>query len=218
MTPAIKLTTISKRYYLHPDKPTLVENLNPFKIATEFWALKNINLMIGRGERVGIMGPNGSGKTTLLKIIAGITRPTTGTVETHGRIVSLIELTAGFHPEMNGIENIYLNGLLLGLTRKYIQSELQNIITYADIGDFIHQPTYTYSSGMLLRLGFAIAIHANPQILLLDENLSVGDQAFSRKIETTITKTLGSITLVVASHDQSLIKKFCTRVIQLHKM
>lgn len=213
---AIKLTNISKRYYLHPDKPTLVENLNPFKKSQEFWALKDINITIKKGERIGIIGPNGSGKTTLLKIIAGITKPTTGTIETYGKIVSLIELTAGFHPEMNGVDNIFINGMLLGMSKTEIKSKISKIISFADIGKYINQPLYTFSDGMRLRLGYSISIFSNPQIILLDETFSAGDSQFREKMEVEEKRMIKKkITMVMVSHWYEYIQKHTNSLISL---
>ncbi len=195
---AIKLTGVSKQYTIHHEKPTLVERLARGR-DEEFWALKDVNLTIRKGERVGIIGPNGSGKTTLLKIIAGITTPTTGTVETRGKIVSLIDLEAGFHPDLTGEQNIYLNGMLLGMKREEIEGKLDAIIRFADIGSFIDAPFYAYSAGMKLRLGFAIAAYANPDIFLVDEALVVGDSDF--KLKCLHALKMFDATLVFASHD-----------------
>lgn len=210
---AIRLSGVSKRYTIHHEKPTLVERLTRGK-DEEFWALKDVNLTIKKGERVGIIGPNGSGKTTLLKIIAGITTPTNGKVETHGKIVSLIDLEAGFHPDLTGIQNINLNGMLLGMTKQEIQGKLKAIISFADIGNFIDAPLFTYSNGMKLRLGFAIAVHANPDILILDEGISVGDKSFQEKSAVVIQKLIKrNITLFIVSHQIETIKQICRRYI-----
>lgn len=214
---AIRLTNISKRYTIHHEKPTLVEKLINGK-DEEFWALKDINLTIKKGERVGIIGPNGSGKTTLLKIIAGITTPTSGTIETHGKIVSLIDLEAGFHPELTGEQNIYLNGKLLGVKKEEIEAKLDTIIRFADIKQFIDTPLFTYSSGMKLRLGFAIAVHANPDILILDEGISVGDKSFQEKSAFTIQKLIKrGITLFMVSHQIATMEQICRRYIIFDK-
>ncbi len=214
---AIKLIDISKKYEIHHEKPTLVEKFVKGRNET-FWALNNINLIIKKGERVGIIGPNGSGKTTLLKIIAGITTPTDGTIHTHGKIVSLIDLEAGFHEDLTGIQNIYLNGMILGMSNKEINNKLSSIIRFADIKQFIDVPLYTYSSGMKLRLGFSVAIHANPQIVILDEGTSVGDYFFQKKIKKAIQQmTKRQNTLITASHDFLFLKQTCQRIIVLNK-
>ncbi len=214
---SIKLTNISKRYTIHHEKPTLSEKIIKGK-DEEFWALKKINLIIKKGEKVGIIGPNGSGKTTLLKIIAGITTPTSGLVETYGKIVSLIDLEAGFHPDLSGIENIYLNGLLLGMRKREITKKIKKIITFADIHQFIDAPLFTYSSGMKLRLGFSIAVHADPDILVLDEHLSAGDQNFQQKSFKRIQHLFKQKkTIIVVSHRLQLIEKACQRILLIKK-
>ena len=197
---AIKLTGVSKLYTIHHEKPTLVEKMVKGR-EERFLALNDVSLTIKKGEKIGIIGPNGSGKTTLLKIIAGITTPTSGMIETHGKIVSLIDLEAGFHPDLTGEQNIYLNGMLLGMSKKEIRKMFNAIIRFADIGKFIDAPLFMYSSGMKLRLGFAVAVHANPDILILDEGFSVGDKKFQEKcnekidqlfrIKKTITESSG---------------------------
>lgn len=214
-TPAIILTNVSKKYVIHHEKPTLVEKFINGKDET-FYALKNINLVINKGERVGIIGPNGSGKTTLLKIITGITTPTEGKVKTFGRVVSLIDLQAGFHPELTGYQNIFLNGMLLGMWKREIEQRLHSIIGFADIHQFIDAPVFTYSSGMMLRLGFSIAAHSNPDVLILDENLSVGDENFQVRSQKMIKRfSQKGKTLVVASHWLDYLKHNCSRIIWL---
>lgn len=215
---AVKLTRVSKQYILHPEKPTLIESINPFRQPQDYWALKDINLLIHQGERLLIQGPNGSGKTTLLKVIAGITAPTKGIVSVHGSIVSLIELTAGFHPELDGISNIFLNGTLLGMTTVEIQHQLPAIIHFADIGNFINQPLYTYSNGMKLRLGFSVAIHTQPDILILDEAMAVGDKEFHQKSVNKISELIAAgATLIIVSHFDNDITNLCTRRICLER-
>lgn len=214
-TPAIILTNVSKKYVIHHEKPTLVEKFINGKDET-FYALKNINLVINKGEKVGIIGHNGSGKTTLLKIITGITTPTKGKVETFGRIVSLIDLQAGFHLELTGYQNIFLNGMLLGMQKREIQQKLQDIIEFADIHQFIDTPVFTYSSGMMLRLSFSIAVHTDPDILILDENLSVGDKDFQTKSKKVIERFFKKgKTIVIASHWIDYLKHNCSRIIWL---
>lgn len=212
---AIKLSRVSKRYTIHHEKPTLVEHLIKGQ-NEEFWALKDINLDIKKGEKVGIIGPNGSGKTTLLKIISGITTPTTGMVKTYGKIVSLIDLEAGFHPDLTGIDNIYLNGMLLGMRKEEIRRKLQQIIDFADIGQFIDTPMFTYSAGMKLRLGFAVAVHADPDILILDEGVGVGDEEFVHKSQFMIQEFfLMQKTLLVVTHWLDFIRANCSRIVLL---
>lgn len=178
---AIDLRHIKKVYKIHHEKPTLSESILHGFETDEFVAIHDLSLQINKGEKVGIIGPNGSGKTTLLKIIAGITTPNSGVVKTNGKVISLLDLESGFHPDLNGEENIYLNGLVIGMSKAEIKEAFQKIVEFADIGEFISAPMYTYSQGMKLRLGFSIAVHANPDILILDENISAGDQNFQKK-------------------------------------
>lgn len=215
---AVRLLNISKQYVVRHEKPTLIENILRRKTEEKFWALKDITLTIKRGEKVGIIGPNGSGKTTLLKIIAAITVPTTGVVQTHGKVASLIELAAGFQPDLTGEENIILNGLLIGMSKDEIKTKTKNVINFANIGTFIDAPFYTYSSGMALRLGFSIAIHADPDILVLDENLAVGDQDFKKKSLSKIKEFFSQgKTIILVSQHLDFIKTNCKRVIWLER-
>jgi ABC-type polysaccharide/polyol phosphate transport system ATPase subunit len=212
---AIKLDQVSKEYILHHEKPTLVEKF--FKGKDEkFLALKNINLTINKGENIGIMGDNGSGKTTLLKIIAGITAQTTGTIDVKGNVISLIDLNAGFHDDLSGYQNIYLNGMFIGMTKKEIDRKLKDIVAFAGIRQFIDATFFTYSQGMKLRLGFSVAIHSNPDILLLDENFSVGDAKFGKKSADIIKKfRKQKKTMLIASHWRPFIEQNCERIITL---
>jgi lipopolysaccharide transport system ATP-binding protein len=185
----IKITNLSKKYILKHQKPTLVENIFNFGKKEEIFALKDVNLKIKKGSKIGIIGNNGSGKTTLLKVIAGITNPTFGEVKVNGRVAALLDLQAGFHPELSGNENIYLNGMLLGMKKQEIKNSMNKIKDFANLGKFIETPFYTYSSGMALRLGFSIAIHSNPDILLMDDNtMFVGDKAFRQKIRDKVNQ------------------------------
>lgn len=214
---AIELTGVSKKYEIHHEKPTLVETIIKGKNEV-FWALRDINLTIKKGERVGIIGPNGSGKTTLLKIMTGITTPTTGKIITNGRIVSLIDLEAGFHPDITGVQNIYINGMLLGMSKKEITSLIPKIIHFADIRQFIDAPLFVYSQGMKLRLGFSIAIHTNPDILLLDENIAVGDENFQKKSSQKLLEFQNrGKTIIIASHWVNFLEQHCTRIITLNR-
>jgi ABC-type polysaccharide/polyol phosphate transport system ATPase subunit len=213
----INLTGISKRYTIHHEKPTLMETLINRK-GEKFWALRNIHLKIMKGEKVGIIGSNGSGKTTVLKIITGITTPTRGSVRKSGKLASLIDLEAGFHPELTGIQNIYLNGMILGMSRGEVESKIDRIISFADIGKFIDVPLFTYSEGMKLRLGYSIAINTEPDILILDENLYVGDSNFIKKTyRYLIDFSNKGNTIVMVSHDLNFIKKSCNRAIFLER-
>lgn len=212
---AISLTNVTKEYIVHHEKPTLVEKL--VKAGDEkFYTLKNINLQIWKGERVGIIGPNGSGKTTLLKIITGITTPTEGSASTRGKVVSLIDLEAGFHPDLTGEQNIYLNGMLLGMKKREIRQKLHRIIQFADIGNFIDAPLFTYSDGMKLRLSFAVSAYADPDILILDESFGAGDQDFLKKSQKRMRKFyLQKKTVLLVSHWLELVHTNCDRVIIL---
>ena len=179
----ISLQNVSKCFkrYRHP-ADRLKEILLPGKSrADEFWAVQNINIEIERGHTLGIVGRNGSGKSTILQIIVGTLTPTTGKVKVQGRISALLELGSGFNPEFTGRQNVFFNGQLLGLKRAEIEAKFDKIASFADIGDFIDQPVKTYSSGMFIRLGFAVATSVDPDILVVDEALSVGDEAFQRK-------------------------------------
>ena len=180
----------------------------------DFTALRDINLEVFAGETVGLVGRNGSGKSTLLKLIAGIFRPVRGQVNVAGKIASLIELGAGFHPELTGRENIELNGLLLGLTKKEVAEREPSIIEFAELGEFIDVPVKQYSSGMYMRLGFSIAVEVDPDVLLIDEILAVGDAYFREKCLARIAnfRARGK-TLLVVSHDTSLIEQLCERAL-----
>lgn len=182
------------------------------------YALKGVDLDIYKGETVGIIGTNGSGKSTILKIITGVLNPTEGTVNVNGRISALLELGAGFNQEYNGIENIYLNGTMMGFTEKEIEQKLPDILEFADIGDYVYQPVKTYSSGMFVRLAFAVAINIDPEILIVDEALSVGDVFFQSKCYHKFEefKKAGK-TIIFVSHDLSSISKYCDRVMVLNK-
>lgn len=184
----------------------------------EYYALNGVDLNIYQGETVGIIGTNGSGKSTILKIITGVLSPTAGDVMVNGRISALLELGAGFNMEYNGIENIYLNGTMVGFSEKEIDEKLQDILDFADIGDYVYQPAKTYSSGMFVRLAFAVAINIEPEILIVDEALSVGDVFFQAKCYHKFEefKKMGK-TILFVSHDLSSISKYCDRVVLLNK-
>ncbi len=218
---AIDVRDVKKVYKLY-DKPSdrmreafgLLKHRPPKK----HFALNGVNVQIRMGETVGIIGTNGSGKSTLLKIITGVLNPTEGEVEVNGRISALLELGAGFNMEYNGIENVYLNGTMMGFSRKEIDAKLPDILEFADIGDYVNQPVKTYSSGMFVRLAFAVAINIEPEILIVDEALSVGDVFFQAKCYHKFEefKKLGK-TIVFVSHDLSSISKYCDRVYLLNK-
>lgn len=184
----------------------------------EHYALKGVDLDIHKGETIGIIGTNGSGKSTILKIITGVLNPTEGSVEVQGRISALLELGAGFNQEYNGIENIYLNGTMMGFSKKEIDKRMDDILSFADIGDYVYQPVKTYSSGMFVRLAFAVAINIDPEILIVDEALSVGDVFFQSKCYHKFEefKAQGK-TILFVSHDLSSIAKYCDRVVVLNQ-
>lgn len=218
---AIAVEDVCKVYKLY-DKPMdrLKEalGLTRKKKYREHYALEHVNLKIKRGESVGIIGTNGSGKSTILKIITGVLNPTKGNVTVNGRISALLELGAGFNMEYTGLENIYLNGTMNGFTEEEINAKLDDILEFADIGDYVHQPCKTYSSGMFVRLAFSVAINIEPEILIVDEALSVGDVFFQAKCYHKFEefKKMGK-TILFVSHDLSSISKYCDKVILLNK-
>ena len=212
---AIKIEHLSKVYKIF-DKPTdrLKEALNPFKkrYSKDFYALNDVSLTIKKGETVGIIGKNGAGKSTLLKIITGVLTPTVGNIQVNGRIASLLELGAGFNPEMTGIENVYMNGTIMGYTKEEMDERIQDIIDFADIGDFINQPVKMYSSGMFARLAFAVNAFVEPDILIVDEALSVGDLKFQIKCMDKMEELLhGGCTVIFVSHDLNALRRLCNR-------
>ena len=218
---AIKVEHLSKMYKLY-DKPSdrfkEALGLTKKKLYAEHYALDDVNFDVKVGETVGIIGTNGSGKSTILKIITGVLNPTGGSVTVNGRISALLELGAGFNMEYTGIENIYLNGTMIGFSREEIDAKMQDILDFADIGEFVNQPVKTYSSGMFVRLAFAVAINIEPEILIVDEALSVGDVFFQSKCFKKFEefKKMGK-TILIVSHDLGSISKYCDRVILLNK-
>ena len=210
---AIKIDHLSKVYKIF-DKPSdrVREALNPFgkRYSKDFYALNDVSLTIKKGETVGIIGKNGAGKSTLLKVITGVLTPTSGSIQVNGRIASLLELGAGFNPEMTGIENIYMNGTIMGYSREEMDARLQNIIDFADIGNFINQPVKMYSSGMFARLAFAVNAFVEPDILIVDEALSVGDAGFQAKCYRKFAElSKKGVTVLLVSHDITSILQFC---------
>ena len=218
---AIQVQHLTKMYKLY-EKPSdrLKESLglSRKKKYREHYALRDVNFDIEEGECVGIIGTNGSGKSTILKIITGVLSPTEGEVKVNGRISALLELGAGFNMEYTGLENIYLNGTMIGFTEEEIDARLDDILAFADIGDFVHQPVKMYSSGMFVRLAFAVAINIDPEILIVDEALSVGDVFFQAKCYHKFEefKKQGK-TILFVSHDLSSISKYCDKVVLLNK-
>ena len=220
---AITLTGVSKDYRLWGRRSQfatlksalLKRDLRPAPEAS-VPALRNVSFTIDRGEAFGIIGRNGSGKSTLLKLISGILKPTSGRLAINGRIAALIELGAGFHPEITGRENIYINGIMLGLSRKEIDRRFDRIVEFSGIGEFLEQPVKTYSSGMYVRLGFAVAVHVDPDILLIDEVLSVGDEEFSARCVAKIQEMkYRGVTLVFVTHQLDQVRSLCDRALWL---
>jgi lipopolysaccharide transport system ATP-binding protein len=182
------------------------------------WALRDVSFQIEQGERVGIIGRNGSGKTTLLRLLAGITKPTKGNISVKGRLGVLIEIMAGFHLELTGRENVYLNGVIMGMSRKEIKRKFDEIVAFAELEDFIDTPIKRYSSGMHVRLGFAVAAHLDPDILLVDEVIAVGDAAFQQKcLGKMESATQEGRTVVFVSHNMAAVQSLCSRVIWLDR-
>ena len=181
----------------------------------EFWALREIDVQVKRGEILGVIGPNGSGKSTLLKMLNGIFWPDGGCISVRGRVGALIEVGAGFHPMLSGRENIYVNGAILGMSKKEIDARFSDIVAFADIGDFLDMPVKKYSSGMFVRLGFAVAVHCDPDVLLIDEVLAVGDAGFRARCYNAITKIQRKAAVVLVSHNTHQISRLCTRLVVL---
>jgi ABC-type polysaccharide/polyol phosphate transport system ATPase subunit len=227
MTPAIDVVNVSKVYRRFARKKqfatlksallsgSLISDLQPDET---FPALRGVSFQVPKGVTYGVIGRNGSGKSTLLKCVAGITRPNSGTITVDGRISALIELGAGFHPEISGRENIFINGIMLGLTKKEVQHRFDEIVEFAELQDFIDAPVKTYSSGMYMRLGFAVAIHVDPEVLLIDEVLAVGDQGFTLKCLDKFSEfRRRNKTILLVTHSLDLVEKFCDQALWLDK-
>ena len=217
----ISLKGVSKRYLVFQswrDRLKRVVTFGRSKTGREFWALKDIDLEVEQGTTLGIIGRNGAGKTTLLRIISGVIQPTDGTVRVDGRLVALFALGAGFDNEFTGRENVILNGLILGISRKEMLERFDEIAAFADIGDFMYEPVKTYSSGMRSRLGFAVAVTIEPDILIVDEALSAGDEAFKDKgLQKMRDLQDSGTTILFVSHGMSQIHEFCNEAILLHQ-
>jgi ABC-type polysaccharide/polyol phosphate transport system ATPase subunit len=215
--PAIEFRDVTKRFMLKEGR-TLREFASAILTrgswGDEFCALEGVSFQVERGETIGIVGRNGSGKSTALKLMAGVTAPTSGQVFVRGRISPLIELGAGFHPDLTGRENVHLNGSILGMSDREINAQFQAIVDFAELQEFIDMPVKRYSSGMYVRLGFAVAVHSNPEVLLIDEVLSVGDAFFQEKCHERMRDFKGQgMTIVVVSHSAETINSFCDRAI-----
>ena len=218
--PTVEVQGIGKKFRRYLERPTsLKQRLTRFRVRSEeFWALKDVSFDVPEGKTSGLIGPNGSGKTTLLKIMAGILRPTEGQVVTRGRIAALLELGAGFHPELTGRENVYLNASLMGLTRKETDRLFGDIVGFAELDEFIDNQVKFYSSGMFVRLGFAVAVNVDPQILLVDEVLAVGDEGFQRKCLDRIREfQREGRTIVFVTHAADLVRQICDQAVMLEK-
>ena len=230
--PAVEFESVSKRYVIRHEKTgylkdrltNAVQQINPFarrqsnETVEDFWALKDVSFRIQPGESVGIIGPNGSGKSTTLKILAGVTKQTSGRIAVNGKLGALIEVGAGFHPELSGRENVFLNGSILGMKKSEITTKFDSIVAFAEVEQFIDTPVKHYSSGMYMRLGFAIAVHNDPEILLIDEVLAVGDLSFQRKCFDKMKELkVSGRTIVLISHSMGHIESLCERAIMLRK-
>ena len=220
----IEIINVSKKFRIWEDrsrdlKETTINFLRGKKRSfRDLWALKEINLKIEEGESVAFIGENGSGKSTLLKLLGGIYLPDRGKIETQGKISSLLELGVGFHSDLTGEENIFLNGSMLGFNRKEMKKKFEEIVNFSEIGDFIYSPIRTYSSGMVMRLAFSIAMCVDPDILLIDEVLSVGDEAFQKKCLNRLEKfKMAKKTVIIVSHALEAVRQFCDRAILLHE-
>ena len=218
---AVKVENVGMKFNLSSNK---VDNLKEYFIRLvkrnimykEFWALKNVSFTINKGDRVAIIGGNGAGKSTILKVIAGVLKPTEGTAKTYGKVVPLLELGAGFDPQYTGAENIYLYGAILGYKKEFIDEKFKKIVRFSELGDFIDVPVKNYSSGMKARLGFSIATIVEPEILILDEVLSVGDARFRRKSLRRVKRMMSSgVTVLFVSHSVNQIRKVCNKAIVL---
>ena len=220
MDGVIEVRDVKKTYPLYKKKTDKLKeafSLNGKSYHKDFEALKGVSFTISKGECVGLIGLNGSGKSTLLKILTGVIKPSSGEANAYGKVASLLELGAGFNPEYTGMENIYLNTLLMGYTREETDKKLDEILAFADIGDFIHQPVKIYSSGMFVRLAFAISVTVEPDILIIDEALSVGDVFFQQKCYNKIRELAEKSTVLIVSHDLNSITKFCKRIMVMNQ-
>ena len=220
-TPAIRVEALWKNFRLYHERNRYIKAamLRGRRARyEEFWALQDVNLTVAKGATVGVIGSNGSGKTTLLKCLTGIYTPERGSVSIDGNLAALLELGAGFHPELSGTENIYLNGSIMGMSRKEIDDKFDSIVNFAGLEQFIDTPVKNFSSGMTVRLGFSIATHVEPEVLLIDEVLSVGDQAFQRKSTEKIEQfRRDGRTILVVSHSLGLVQQLCDTVVWLEK-
>jgi len=226
VTPAIELVNVSKAYRRYTGRQfatlksallqrSILRDLQPSEV---FPALRDVSFTVPKGSTYGVIGRNGSGKSTALKVVAGITKPTSGTVRVDGRISALIELGAGFHPEISGRENVFINGIMLGLTRREIEQRFDEIVEFAELQEFIDAPVKTYSSGMYMRLGFAVAIHVDPDVLLVDEVLAVGDEGFTHKcLDKFAEFRRRGKTILIVTHSLAVVERFCDQALWLDR-
>jgi ABC-type polysaccharide/polyol phosphate transport system ATPase subunit len=220
VTNAIELRGVGKRYWKLDQQAMLIKSVLPFMRPkrTELWALRGVDLAIESGETVGVLGRNGAGKSTMLRLLAGVSQPTEGSVRVNGRIAPLISVGVGFHQEMSGRENVYVNGMLLGLTAAEVADRFDDIVAFAELQDFIDTPVKFYSSGMFMRLGFAVAIHVEPRVLLVDEVLAVGDIGFQLKCFDRMRRMQESGTsVVIVSHSMHAIRLLCPRAVLIRR-
>ena len=222
MSAAVSFKGVSKRFTLHHERPRTLQELAIGLLGgdrgrtEELWALKDVDFEVEEGESLGIIGPNGAGKSTILKLVAGIMRPTLGGIVVRGKVSPLLELGAGFHPDLTGRENIYLNAALLGVRQRETQARFQQIVEFSELERFIDVPLKHYSSGMYVRLGFAVAVNVDPATLLIDEVLAVGDEAFQRKCLAKIEEfQREGRTIIFVSHSLPAVKKLCNRALWL---
>jgi ABC-type polysaccharide/polyol phosphate transport system ATPase subunit len=217
--PVVTMTDVSKRFVIRKEKSLkerIVNLARSNKHKDDFWALRDVSLDIEAGTTVGLIGANGSGKSTLLKVIGGILQPSTGEVRRRGQLAALLELGAGFHPDLTGRENVFLNGSILGLTQQQIAGFFDSIVDFSEIGEFIDTQVKFYSSGMYVRLAFAIAIHVDPDVLLVDEVLAVGDEPFQKKCLDKIAQfQREGRTIVIVTHDLGTVENMCDRAVVL---
>jgi ABC-type polysaccharide/polyol phosphate transport system ATPase subunit len=222
MSDIVEIKDVWKKFPMRRDRPGFKEfllNLPKFingNSNSSFWAVKGVTFAVKQGECLGIIGKNGAGKSTLLSLILGTIYPTKGNIRVSQKITPLLELGAGFHPDLTGWENIMINGVLLGLTRDEVTERMEEIAAFSEIGEFINMPARTYSSGMYLRLAFSVAINTNPKLFLIDEILSVGDEAFQKKSRDALIELIkGGVTTIIVSHNLAAVKEICDRAIWL---
>jgi homopolymeric O-antigen transport system ATP-binding protein len=222
MKPAIIVEGLSKqfrRYHTHRPwtlQEALQGGLKRIRPSEKFWALRDVSFQVPAGRAVGVIGPNGAGKSTLLRLVGSVGRPDCGTIQVSGRVGALLDLGAGFHPELTGRENVFVNGVIGGLSRREVRAQFDSIVDFSELDEFIDYPLRTYSNGMQLRLAFAIAVHVHPEILLIDEVLAVGDLSFKRKCRERISQFRASgCTILVVAHDLDTVQELCDEALFL---